>query len=268
MHLFELGNVHNFPTPRSSREVIDVSGPREVHNFPTHARRGRRAGRWASIRWRLGERQGTVITFRNLSVSIGDVALLHPFNARVERGSVAAVRGANGTGKTTLLRVLLGRQEPSTGSVAIEGVDIDERDPGFRRTVAGMLHHPPEARDMTILEHATLVAATWTSDVDEARTLAAGTLEELSLTGLSERFPHELSTGQRQLAALSLVLVRPAELLVLDEPEQRLDANRVDLLAAALLRRRDDGATIVFATHSDELTESAADGVLNVEPAA
>lgn len=209
-----------------------------------------------------------MIEFDEVGVRIGQVWLLEPVSARMGQGRATAVRGGNGAGKTTLLSVLLGRLAPTTGSVRVAGTEIDERDAGFRRTVAGMLHHPPPARDMTIAEHATLVAATWTGDVDEARRAADAVLEELDVTALADRFPHELSTGQRQLAALALVLVRPAEVLVLDEPEQRLDEYRLGLLAEALRRRRDDGTTLVFATHSDRLADAVADDVLTLENSA
>lgn len=208
-----------------------------------------------------------MIEFDAVGVEISGAWLLKPVSGRLESGSVTAVRGGNGAGKTTLLSVLLGLRAPSTGAVRLDGAEVNERDPAFRRAVAGMLHHPPVARDLTIAEHATLVAATWFDDPREARGAAVAVLDELDIASLGDRFPHELSTGQRQLAALSLVLVRPADVVVLDEPEQRLDTERTQRLAEALRRRRDTGSTVVFATHSDDLTAAVADEVMNLDEA-
>ena len=88
------------------------------------------------------------------------------------------------------------------------------------------------------------------------------------LTALGARFPHELSSGQTQLFGLALVFVRPFDVLLLDEPEQRLDPGRVELLAQAMLERRAAGATIIAATHSSILADRTADltVTLGVQP--
>ncbi|GAB3152302.1 ABC transporter ATP-binding protein [Microbacterium neimengense] len=194
----------------------------------------------------------------------GDVTLLDTITRRVDAGRALAVRGGNGSGKTTLLRVLAGMQAPSTGSARIAGAAVSQRDRAYRRRVAAMIGLPPFAPDLTVLEHVRLVAVTWFTP-EEADARARSVLSELGLQTLHERFPHELSSGQAQLFGLALVLVRPSEVLILDEPEQRLDPDHVDAVIQALRTRRDAGATLVVATHHPRLAELVADESVHLE---
>jgi ABC-type multidrug transport system ATPase subunit len=198
----------------------------------------------------------------------GGVTLLAPVSTRVQRGEVLVVRGKNGSGKSTLLRVLAGARSASVGSVRIGDAAVNARDRDFRRRVATMIGLPPMATDLTVRDHVLLVATTWFDDSADAKGRADGVLDELGLGLLGERFPHELSSGQTQLFGLALVLVRPFEVLILDEPEQRLDPDRVDAVVGVLSRRRENGATVVVATHSSVLAEALADCTLQLAAAA
>ena len=130
------------------------------------------------------------------------------------------------------------------------------------REVAAMIGLPPMAPDLTIADHVLLVATTWFDDPKAADGLAHDIVDELELAHLAARFPHELSSGQTQLFALALVLARPFDMLILDEPEQRLDPEHVDTVIRVLSTRRDRGVTLVIATHSERLADAIADHTL------
>lgn len=125
-----------------------------------------------------------------------------------------------------------------------------------------MIGLPPMAPDLTIADHVLLVATTWEDNPHAAAELAHNIVDELGLADLAERFPHELSSGQTQLFALALVLARPFDVLILDEPEQRLDPEHVDAVIRMLSARRDKGVTMVIATHSGRLADAVADQTL------
>ena len=199
-----------------------------------------------------------------LTLSIDDVALLVPTSIRLAAGEALAVTGSNGSGKTTLLRILAGLARPTSGAARIHGAPVDERSPAFRRVVSGSIGRPPVARDLTLEEHLALVAASWGSSVQEARERAAAELERWQLTALRRRFPHELSSGQSQLFALALAVVRPYEVLVLDEPEQRLDPDRLGIVIEVLREEIAAGRTVVFATHSVVLRQAIASRILRL----
>lgn len=208
-----------------------------------------------------------LIAVDDVSVEVDGMTLLTPCSLHSSAGRIVALRGANGAGKSTLLRVLAGRARPTSGSARVAGVPADERDQAFRRRVAVMIGLPPMAHDLTVRDHIALIASTWERTPSAVDTASREVLAEFGLTALGERYPHELSSGQTQLFSLSMVFVRPCDVLLLDEPEQRLDPDRVELLARAMLRRRDGGAAIVMATHSAVLADRTADDTLRLQAA-
>lgn len=203
-----------------------------------------------------------MIDLDEVSVSVGNVTLLAPVSAKVDSGDVLVIRGRNGTGKSTLLRAMAGVRAPTSGTVRIDDDIVTERDRRFRQRVAAMIGLPPIAPDLTVEDHLLLVASTWLDDPRAATRLSRAVLEELGLTPLAARFPHELSSGQTQLFGLGLVLSRPFDVLIIDEPEQRLDPEHVDVVIDALRARRDGGATLVIATHNSRLAQELADYTL------
>jgi ABC-type multidrug transport system ATPase subunit len=194
-----------------------------------------------------------------------DVAtLLAPISMVAEPGSCVVVRGPNGSGKTTLLRLVAGLLAPTSGTVTIDGDPADERRRSTRENVAALIGPPAAYRDLTLADHLTLVDATWGR---ESRTCVQRVQQELDTFGLGamgERFPHELSSGQGQLFRLALTWFRPARLLILDEPEQRLDTDRRVMVGELVQARCAAGTTVLMACHDPELTASVADRVVDV----
>ena len=192
--------------------------------------------------------------------------LLRPIDLAVGSGQCVVLRGENGSGKTTLLRILAGTMGPSEGKATVDGAVADERNPAIRRTVAALIGAPTAYRDLTLGDHLVLLEATWGrgAGADER---AVAMLAALEIGHLADRFPHELSSGQQQLFHLSLVLTRPARVLLLDEPEQRLDTHKRGLLGDLLLARKQAGVAMVVACHDPDLTQRIADRVVDVVPA-
>lgn len=202
-----------------------------------------------------------------VSKVLGPTTLLAPVSLAVEPQECAVVRGVNGSGKTTLLRILAGLLEPTTGTATINGEPVDERNPATRAAVAALLGAPTAYRDLTLADHLTLIDASWGRDPGTCVERVDAGLEILEIGHLAARFPHELSSGQGQLFRLALTLFRPSRLLILDEPEQRLDTDKRALLGRLLLDRVAGGTTIVMASHDPTLTEIVADQVIELVPA-
>ena len=208
------------------------------------------------------------VRFEDVGVVVEDSVLLLEATGSVRAGEVLALTGANGSGKTTLLRVLAGLLAPTAGTVRIAGRAPDDRDRRFRAALAALIGPPQTARDLTVAEHLQFIAATWGTPAAAAARSAQELLEELEITRLARRFPHELSSGQTQLVSMALTLARPAQVLLLDEPEQRLDAERLELVIGALRARAEAGTAVVIATHSPRLRQALADERLHLEEAA
>jgi ABC-2 type transport system ATP-binding protein len=207
------------------------------------------------------------VSAAGVSVAVDSEMLLAPVSFDLDAGETLAVVGSNGSGKTTLLRVLAGLTSPTAGVVMVAGDAPDDRKPAFRGRVAALLGLPPLARDLTLREHMVLVGASWGYTVDQAKERADELLDEFGITRLRSRFPHELSSGQAQLFALALTFSRPFEILLLDEPEQRLDLDRLSVVGGVLRRLADRGITIIMASHSRALVEQVTDRVLDITEA-
>ncbi|HLS02886.1 MAG TPA: ATP-binding cassette domain-containing protein [Beutenbergiaceae bacterium] len=207
-----------------------------------------------------------MIFVRDVRVLIDREVLLPATSLTAQSGETVVLRGPNGSGKTTLLRVLAGLMPPSEGDVSVAGASVDVCDVGFRKRVAALIGLPPMARNLTLLEQLTMVGASWSGDVTNAQEDALNLLDHFQVSHLQHRFPHELSSGQTQLFTLALTFARECDVLLLDEPEQRLDADRLGLVYEKLTELRDRGTTMVIATHSDQLTDNFADHVLTLTP--
>lgn len=179
----------------------------------------------------------------------------------VPAGSVLMLMGPNGSGKTSLLKLMAGRETATTGSVTLDGRAFTEDDEWVRRQLAVVAEDIAFYPDLTVLEHLWLVACAHGAG-DEATDLARAVLDELRLTEHADMVPSELSSGQQQALLLATVLVRPRRVLLLDEPERRLDPDARHRLAARLVAERDAGVTIVVATHHVELAAALAGRVL------
>jgi ABC-2 type transport system ATP-binding protein len=208
----------------------------------------------------LGARVEVVEAYKEI-----DGAVLLPRTSVVaDPGSCVVLRGPNGAGKTTLLRIVAGLTPPSGGTATIDGTPSDERERTTRESVAALLGAPATYRDLTLADHLTLIDATWGRDPDTCAERVHAGLVTFGIDDLAERFPHELSSGQVQLFRLALTWFRPARLLLLDEPEQRLDTDRREQVGELVLERCGSGTTVVMACHDPDLTETVADAVVDV----
>lgn len=205
------------------------------------------------------------VRFDGIGVVRDEAVLLLEATGSVDSGGILAVTGPNGAGKTTLLRTVAGILEPTSGQVRVNGRVPDDRDRAFRRSLAALIGPPQTARDLTIAEHLQFIAATWGARAGQARERAGELLAELDIAQLGARYPHELSSGQTQLASIALTLARPFDVLVLDEPEQRLDPDRLGLVIAALQRRTHEGAALMIASHSPRLVDELATDLLEID---
>jgi ABC-type multidrug transport system ATPase subunit len=199
--------------------------------------------------------------------SIDATTLLLPTDVAADPGECVVLRGPNGSGKTTLLRIIGGLLEPTTGTATIGGREADERDRAIRAAVAALIGVPATYRDLTLIDHLVLVDSTWGRDPNSSDDRGLALLEELGIAHLDDRFPHELSSGQEQLFRMALTLARPATVLLLDEPEQRLDTTKRQVVAEVIRDRVADGTTVVMACHDPALIEALATRVVDVVPA-
>lgn len=206
-----------------------------------------------------------MIVVEECEVKSGEATLLRPVSFEVPEGEKLLIRGANGAGKSTLLSCLAGILPPSGGRVLVNQIPANAGVREFRTLLAACLGTPPMSSDLTVREHLELVALSWYPSSADAVASVTQICGELGIEAIVQRFPGELSAGQAQLCSLATALVRPSRVLVLDEPEHRLDAERVAMLGSVLNRRARAGCALVVATHSEALTHTLGGRIVELE---
>lgn len=192
---------------------------------------------------------------KNVIVRHGRRVALNVGHWEQNEPSLTSLVGPNGAGKTTLLQLVAGLTRPSEGTVTLDGVAATDHQ--NRARVAFIPDRPVLFNDLCIADNMNYVARlAGLSEPDGlSRDLAAG----FELEPLLDRFPAQLSRGQRQKAGIVVSTSRPVELLLLDEPSIALDAEARTILGQVLGGHASgqaggNGRQIVVATHDPELT--------------
>ena len=192
-----------------------------------------------------------VLKVEKLKKAYGPATIVEGFDLKVAAGEAVALTGRNGAGKSTVLRCLVGADRPDEGTVEVLGVKMKETSPEIRRNVATVIDDLDFFPDLSVVEHLDLLArAHGIADPDD---LVDEILEEVQLVPQAGQLPSTLSSGQRRRLALATAFVRPRRLLVLDEPEQRLDVEGVEWLGTRLKAELQDGLAIVLDSHEPSL---------------
>jgi ABC-type multidrug transport system ATPase subunit len=206
---------------------------------------------------------GALLRLRKVSRTYGERRALHPLDLDVAAGRCTALYGHNGSGKSTLLRIAAGRDAPTSGQALFAGRVVSEDDPEVRARVAVVGDTVACYPDLTVREHLELV--TVAHAVDEAAGWIDQVLADRRLSDHANSLPGALSSGQMQSLLLASALVRPRDLLVLDEPEQRLDPDARRRLAELLVAEKKSGVAVLIATHQTDLAEAVADHMVALE---
>lgn len=180
----------------------------------------------------------------------------------VQPGEFVAIMGRNGSGKSTLLKHLVGLAQARQGRVQVLGEDA-ARTPTAK--LARRVAYVPQNPDRLLFTERVadeLAFSRRAHDLPADPAADAALLDRLGLAGLTERHPQTLSVGQRQRLALAAMLVSDPAILLLDEPTRGLDYVQKHTLAGLLRQLRDQGKTVIMATHDVELVAASADRVL------
>lgn len=212
-----------------------------------------------------------VLKAENLQFSYGKDPLFSNVGFTVNKGDFIALIGRNGTGKSTLLRLLLGELAPEKGSVALFGEPIT-RFKSWQRLgyvpQAGLINHAHFPATALEVVRAQLCArrGLFRFFNGEHRQMALGALAEVGMQAYAKQPISQLSGGQLQRVLLARVLVSAPSLLLLDEPTNGVDENTVELLFALLEQQnKEKGLTILMVTHDAARAARHANRVLCLE---
>jgi spermidine/putrescine transport system ATP-binding protein len=214
-----------------------------------------------------GRDPGAAPSVRLASVTkrFGDTVAVRDLTLEVERGEFFTLLGPSGCGKTTTLRMVAGFEEPSEGSVLLDGVDVSGL-PAFKRPTNTVFQSYALFPHLSVEDNVAFGLRRKGVDKQETRRRVSEELERVGLAAEAKRKPSQLSGGQQQRVALARALVNLPTVLLLDEPLGSLDLKLRKQLQVELKRiQRDVGITFVYVTHDQEeaLTMSDRIAVMN-----
>jgi sulfate transport system ATP-binding protein len=202
------------------------------------------------------------IEVRDVTKSFGATPVLKDVSVEIKDGSLTALLGPSGGGKSTLLRVIAGLEQPDSGSVWISGTEAT-RLPPQRRNVGFVFQHYAAFKHMTVFRNVAFGLQIRKRPKADIKKRVAELLELVHIEQLADRYPAQLSGGQRQRMALARALAVEPEVLLLDEPFGALDAQVRKELRVWLRRLHDEvHVTTVFVTHDQEEAIEVADTIV------
>jgi energy-coupling factor transport system ATP-binding protein len=200
------------------------------------------------------------INIENLWFSYNGAPALKGISMQVHRGEVVALMGRNGSGKSTLLKLLVGLIQPQRGQVTICG--LNTRQASTDEIIKSVGYVPQNPNSLlfaeTVREEIAFTRRNHHLSVGDDQPL----LDSLQLGALGERYPRDLSVGERQRVALASILAGEPRVILLDEPTRGLDYNQKHLLTSFLSNEKVLGHTVILATHDVELAAASVDRVV------
>jgi rhamnose transport system ATP-binding protein len=208
-----------------------------------------------------------LVELRGLSKSYGGVHALADVRFTIERGTVHALVGENGAGKSTIVKLLTGVIQPDGGTILVEGESQRIGDPqaAHRLGIVAMYQEPTVFPDLTVAENVFAGrhprGPAHTVDWSRMRAESSRIIEDLGVELAADAPVRGLGVADRQLLEIAKALSSSARLLIMDEPTAALSPNEVENLFATVRRLRERGVAVVFISHRLEEVDAIADVV-------
>jgi putative ABC transport system ATP-binding protein len=191
------------------------------------------------------------------------VPALREIDLSIQKGEFVAVAGPSGSGKTTLLNIIVVLDQPTKGSIFLEGNYLGQMGRGelsrLRLNRIGFIFQSYNLIPvLTAFENAEFVLLLQKRPVEERRQKVANLLEEVGLSGLEKRFPREMSGGQQQRVAIARSIASEPALVLADEPTANVDSHTAsELLDLMEKLNQKKGVTFLFSTHDPAVMQRA-----------
>lgn len=209
-----------------------------------------------------------MIELKDVRKSFGKNEVLKGINLQIDKGEVVVIIGPSGSGKSTVLRMMNYLEEPTSGHVIVDGMDLSDKNKlNAVRTEVGMVFQNFNLfPHMTVLDNLILAPVNVRkTDKKEAQDIAMKLLERVGLADKAQMYPDSLSGGQKQRVAIARALAMKPKVMLFDEPTSALDPEMVREVLDVMKSLADEGMTMVIVTHEMGFAKEVADRVLFVD---
>lgn len=195
---------------------------------------------------------GTIVELTGVNKLYGTNHVVKNLNITVDEGEFLTLLGSSGCGKTTTLRMIAGFEEPTTGSIKVEGESIEEKEP-FERNVNTVFQTYALFPHKTIFDNIAYGLKMKKVPKAEIKERVLEMMEMVQLSGFENRYPSQLSGGQKQRVAIARALINRPRVLLLDEPLGALDLKLRKQMQLELKRlQKKLNITFIYVTHDQE----------------
>ena len=209
-----------------------------------------------------------MIKLENVHKSFGKNEVLKGIDLHIEKGQVVVIIGPSGSGKSTVLRTMNYLEEPTSGKVIVDGMDLSDKSKlNEVRTEVGMVFQNFNLfPHMTVMENLTLAQTkVRKTSSDEAKKIGQILLDRVGLKDKANAYPDSLSGGQKQRVAIARALAMKPKVMLFDEPTSALDPEMVREVLDVMKSLAEKGMTMVIVTHEMGFAKEVADRVLFVD---
>ena len=207
-----------------------------------------------------------LIQVKDLCKNFGDLQVLKGINEEIHKGEVVSIIGPSGSGKSTFLRCLNLLEEPTSGQVIFEGVDIAAKNLNIdkhRQKIGMVFQHFNVFPHLTVLENIT-ITPTLEKGVSKAEATEMGMrlLKKVGLESKADEYPRKLSGGQKQRLSIVRAMAMEPDVMLFDDTTSALDPEMVKEVLEVIKDLADNGMTIVIVTHEMGFAREISDRVL------
>lgn len=190
-----------------------------------------------------------VLKIENLSGGYNRKKIIENINIEIPKGSITALIGLNGAGKSTTIKHILGLLHPVDGMIKVNGITITEDNEKYRKSISYIPESPVLYDELTLEEHINLTAMAYGLNMKEAWEKADVLLKLFKLSDKKKFFPVHFSKGMKQKVMIICSFLVEPNLYIIDEPFLGLDPIAINDLINLMCEKRDSGASILMSTH-------------------
>lgn len=207
-----------------------------------------------------------MINITNLHKNFGDLEVLKNISTEIKKGEIISIIGPSGSGKSTFLRCINKLEEPSSGHIYIDGMDLMDKNTDInkiRERVGMVFQHFNLFPHMTVLDNLTLSPIMVKKESkEEAEKYALSLLEKVGLADKANSYPSQLSGGQKQRIAIARALAMKPEVILFDEPTSALDPEMIKEVLDVMRNLAKEGMTMLIVTHEMGFARNVANRIL------